>query len=351
MKIKNKTIGKDQKCYLIAEISHNHQGEGAKALELVSQAHACGFDAVKFQKRNNSTLFLPDFYNSEYKSENSFGKTYGEHRDFLEPGKDWIIECNKLAHTLGLHFIMTAFDIESLHFCEKNLKIDAYKIQSADLSNLPLIKAVASTNKPYFISCGASSLNEIKEAFQFCKEQKTPFVLMYAISSYPTATENLNLARIPFLKDLLHTPEMGYSCHYLSNDAALIARTLGANVIEKHFTLDKTLKGPDHRISATPSEITDLIGKLKILDESLGSGFINPDKIDPYQLDAKYKMGKCAVAKHDLNENDLLTENDVTYKSPAKGFTSIEIKRFFNKPVRTKIGKGEVFTDSCFKSF
>jgi sialic acid synthase len=349
MKINEKTIGMGNPCYLIAELSHNHQGEEIKALELITRARDCGFDAVKFQKRNNSTLFMPEFYQAEYTSANSFGKTYGEHRDFLEPKKGWLVECNAHAHRLGLDFIMTVFDQESLVFCEEHLKIDAYKIQSADLTNIPLIQAVAATGKPYFISCGASSLNEIKEAYHCCLEQDTPFVLMYAISSYPTPRENLNLSRIPFLKKALETEVIGYSCHFLTNEASLLARTLGANVIERHFTLDKSQKGPDHKLSATPDEISVLVGELSRIDQSLGLTYHKPEEIESYQLDSRYKMGKCAVAKHNLEVNDVLTESDVIYQSPAKGLTPLQLISYLNKPVKNRVKAGEVLTAACFQ--
>lgn len=343
MKINKRQINIDTPCYIIAEISHNHQGKEANAYKIIRAAAKNGASAVKFQKRDNFSLFVPEFYNKSYRNKNSFGDTYGKHREFLEPKISWLKKSNQLAHELGMDFIITVFDVASLILCEKELNVDAYKIQSSDLTSHFLIKKVAATKKPYFISCGAASLNEIKKTFKLCKSLKTPFCLMYAVSEYPTTEQNVNLKRLNQLKKVLKTDQIGFSCHNTSIKPAIYSRILGAIAIEKHFTLNKKLKGPDHKLSIDSKELISLRQNLDNCDQYLGKPWVKRSFIEKYQLDARFKMGKCAVAAKTLKKGDILKESDIIYQSPMLGKNFIEIKNKIGKKLTSDINKGEVF--------
>jgi sialic acid synthase len=213
MKTRFNIIDKDEPCYIIAEIGNNHQGKGEDAMQLIRAAAESGANAVKFQKRNVDTLYSNEYFGMEYNGKNSFGATYGAHRRLLEPDLSWLSVANKLAQELHLDFVVTVFDIESLLLCEEQLSIDAYKIQSGDMTNHCLIKAVANTGKPYFISSGASSLDEITASFDLCSKLQTPFIMLYAVSSYPTTANKTNLYRFKQMQKLLDTETLGLSCH------------------------------------------------------------------------------------------------------------------------------------------
>ncbi len=342
MEINKKKISSDSQCYIVAEISHNHQGKEADVLKIIKAAAKSGASAVKFQKRDNANLFLADFYHKPYLNKNSFGKTYGEHREFLEPKISWLKKANLLANKLGLDFIMTVFDEASLLLCEKELKVDAYKIQSADLTSHFLIRKVALTKKPYFISCGASSLNEIKQTYKFCKSFKTPFCLMYAVSEYPTKSGSVNLTRISQLKKILKTDVIGFSCHHQSIEPAIFSRILGAAAIEKHFTLNKKQKGPDHGLSLIPLELLHLKERLNEVDVFLGKTWKKKNVIESYQSEARYKMGKCAIAAVNLIKGKILKESDITYKSPMAGYDPLKIKKLIGKVITVNLQKGNV---------
>lgn len=344
MKINKLKVGPDLPCYIIAEISHNHQGKESEAMAIIKAAAKNGANAVKFQKRDNENLFLADFYSKEYQNVNSFGKTYGEHRTFLEPKISWLKKVNALAHKLKLDFIITVFDEASLSICEKELNVDAYKIQSSDLTNHSLIKKVAFTKKPYFISCGASSIAEIKKSYTYCKSLNTDFCLMYAVSEYPTTDEHVNLKRITQLKNILKTKHIGFSCHHKTIQPAIFSRILGAVAIEKHFTLDKSQKGPDHKLSITPTELYSLRQELDKTDLFIGFDWKENTSVESYQLDAKYKMGKCAVASKNLKKGEILKQTDIVYKSPMKGFGYLESQKFIGKPLQKNILKGQVIS-------
>jgi sialic acid synthase SpsE len=342
VKINKNKIGAGSPCYLIAEISHNHQGKEDEAMKIIEAAAANGASAVKFQKRDNANLFLADFYNKPYKSKSSFGKTYGEHREYLEPRIAWLKKANQLAHRVKLDFIMTVFDEASLLLCEKELKIDAYKIQSADLTSHFLIEKVARTKKPYFISCGAASLSEIKATFKFCTKLKTPFCLMYAVSEYPTADEHVNLCRIVQLKKIVKTELIGFSCHHQSIEPAIYSRLLGTVAIEKHFTLNKLQKGPDHKLSLMPKELRALKERLMQADIFSGKTWTADSGIEIYQSDARYKMGKCAVAAKDLQKGSILHSSDIRYQSPMQGANPLQIKKHIGKALAKNVKKGQL---------
>jgi sialic acid synthase len=345
MKINKRNVGGGSRCYIIAEIGHNHQGIESNVFNLIRQAAKNGASAVKFQKRNNSDLFLPQFYNKSHKGKNSFGSTYGIHREYLEPKISWLSKANDLTHKLGLDFIMTVFDEASLKLCEKTLKVDAYKIQSADLTSHFLIKKVAAVNKPYFISCGAASLMEIEKSYLFCKSLKTPFCLMYSVSEYPTPDENVNLTRVTQLMNLLKSDLIGFSCHHTGIEPAVHARILGAVAIEKHFTLDKKQKGPDHRLSITPVELKTLKQRLDFNDTLSGIRWTNRKNIEAYQESSRFKMGKCAVAGKKLKKGHILTEADIEFKSPMLGLNYLEVKKIIGRPLCKNYRRMEVISD------
>src|SRR3990172_9888497 len=152
-------------CYVIAEIGHNHQGSLDNAKKMIAIAAGCGAQAVKFQKRDNKTLYTKAFYNRPYDNENSYGATYGEHREFLEFGRDEYIELMKCAEKNGVEFMSTAFDFNSADFLE-DLGVTSYKIASADVTNTPLLRYIAKLGKPMFVSTGATNLDEITIAYK-----------------------------------------------------------------------------------------------------------------------------------------------------------------------------------------
>ncbi len=342
MKINHHTMGKNSPCYIIAEIGHNHQGDDELAMELISAAAHSGASAVKFQKRDNQNLFTKEFYEKAYTGSNSFGSTYGEHREFLEPKIALLQQANKLAHALGIDFIVTVFDEASLVLCENELKVDAYKIQSADLTHHGLIRTVALTQKPYFISCGAASYREVLATVSFCNSLETPYCMMYAVSEYPTSDNHVNLFRIAQLIRESGLTWVGFSCHHKSIEPALLSRAIGAVAIEKHFTLDKNQRGPDHHLSILPDELFQLREQLASVDSFMGNDWTNQYEVEDYQLDARYKMGKCAVAKKDLEKGHFLQATDIEFRSPMKGKSPMEVTAMIGKPLILSFRKGDV---------
>jgi N-acetylneuraminate synthase/sialic acid synthase len=205
--------------FLIAEIGHNHQGDIKKAFKLFQAAKSSGADAVKLQKRENKLLYTKKFYNQIYNSKNSFGKTYGEHREFLEFDEHQYKELKSYAKELNIFFFATAFDFQSVEFLEK-LDMPAYKIASADLLNFPLQNQIAKTNKLVILSTGGGTLNEVRMAVENISKINNNLIIMQCTSSYPVDIHEMNLNVISTYKKEFPNLTIGLSDHENGIDAA-----------------------------------------------------------------------------------------------------------------------------------
>jgi len=312
-KLGKELISRNAKCFVIAEIGHNHQGELDKAVNMIHIAAACGANAIKFQKRNNKKLYTQKMYNQPYDNENSFGSTYGKHRDALEFGFDDFKELMKVAKKNHVEFMCTAFDFDSADFLEE-LGIKSFKIASGDLTSLPLIEYIAKKNKPMFISTGASTLEEVKETYKLVTSLNKKICFFHCIATYPSEYNQLNLNVIrTYLKEL---PEavIGYSSHENGILGPNIAYMLGATVIETHFTLNHSWKGTDHKFSLEPQGLQKMIRDLRRIDLLLGNG---EKRILEEEKSARQKMGKSLFYVHNLKSSSVLKKNDICIKSPG----------------------------------
>jgi len=309
-------ISKNNPCFLIAEIGNNHQGDINIAKATIDAAINSGVHAVKFQKRNNKTLFTTEMYNKPYDNENSFGKTYGEHREALELNKEQYIELKQYTENKGIVFFATPFDIESVDFLE-SINVPCYKIASALITDTILIEYIASKKKPIFLSTGTATMTDVNRAYNIIKKYKIPLCLLHCIASYPMDNyRETNLNVITTLKSLYPDTIIGFSSHESGIVLPIAAYMLGARVIEKHFTLNRSMKGGDHKFSLEPAGMTKLKRDLDRVYQSLGS----PDKqIQPSELDAKRKLGKALYSNKVLNTGDTINGNDICIKCPASG--------------------------------
>ena len=313
--IDNQAINDDSLPFVIAEIGHNHQGNINNALKLITAAAESGANAAKFQKRNNRQLFVPSLYNEVYNSENSFGKTYGDHREALEFGIDEYKICISEAKKCGITFFATAFDIESAEFLQR-LNMPVFKIASGDIQNIPLLRHVAAFNKPMIISTGGSTFEMIDAAVNIIRKFHNNFAILQCTASYPAKYENLNLRVIASLREKYPNNVIGYSGHDNGIAMAVVAYTLGARVIEKHFTLNRTLKGTDHAFSLEPQGMKKMVRDLNRTSEALGDGV---KVIYDLEKPPVRKMGKMIVAARNLSAGHILAEPDLDYRSPADG--------------------------------
>lgn len=301
--------------YVIAEIGNNHQGELDIAQKMIKVAAAMGANAVKFQKRDNRALFTKAMYNKPYDNPNSYGDTYGEHRDFLEFNLEQYRQLKQCAKENDVEFFVTPFDFPSVDFLEE-VGVPGYKIASGDLTNIPMIEYIAKLGKPMFVSTGASSLKEIRMAYDAMKKYTDDFCLLHCTAGYPTEYQDLNLKGITTLKDEFPGVAIGYSGHDYGILAPSVAYMLGATVIEKHFTLNRAWKGTDHKFSLEPTGLHKMVRDLRRVDESLGDGV---KEVKDFEASARSKMAKSLFAARPLKAGTVLVYDDIAIKSPGEG--------------------------------
>jgi sialic acid synthase len=313
--IADRVISDDSEAYVIAEIGHNHQGNLATAKELFQAAAECGVAAAKLQKRDNRSLYTHEMYSKPYDNENSFGATYGEHRDALEFGKVEYEELQAEAGRRGVAFFSTAFDMKSADFLAE-LGSPAYKIASGDLKNTPLLKHVAKLGKPMIVSTGGGTLDDVQRAYDTVMPINPRLCLLQCTCGYPADFAELDLRVIATYREKFPEVVIGYSGHDNGIAMPVVAYMLGARVIEKHFTLNRAMRGTDHRFSLEPVGMKKMIRDLQRTRMALGDG---RKKVYASEAGPALKMGKKLVAARDLPEGHVLTVADLAIKSPGDG--------------------------------
>jgi N-acetylneuraminate synthase/sialic acid synthase len=338
--IADRVINDDSDAYVIAEIGHNHQGSLKTAQELFHAAAECGVSAVKLQKRDNRSLYTTEAYNRPYDNENSFGATYGEHRDALEFGKPEYDELQAKAGRLGVGFFSTAFDTKSADFLAE-LGSQAYKIASGDLKNTPLLKHVAKLGKPMIVSTGGGTLDDVQRAYETVMPINPRLCLLQCTCGYPAEFAELDLRVIATYRERFPDVVIGYSGHDNGIAMPVVAYMLGARVIEKHFTLNRAMRGTDHRFSLEPVGMKKMIRDLQRTRLALGDG-----RKKVYASEAKpvLKMGKKLVAVRDLPEGHVLSAADVGIKSPGDGLAPYHLDQVLGQALARSLRAEENIT-------
>jgi N-acetylneuraminate synthase/sialic acid synthase len=242
LSIDGKRIRDDGDCWMIAEIGHNHQGKLETAKEMFRVAKECGADAVKLQKRDNRQLYTKAGYEKPYENINSYGATYGEHREALEFGWHEYSELKDYAKEIGITFFSTAFDFSSADFIAK-LDLPAFKIASGDLKNIPLLTHIAKFQKPMIVSTGGGTMEDVNRAYDAIMPINQQLALLQCTAGYPAEFEELNLRVITSFRERFPDSVVGLSSHDNGIAMAVAAYMLGARIVEKHFTLNHTWKG------------------------------------------------------------------------------------------------------------
>jgi N-acetylneuraminate synthase/sialic acid synthase len=321
LRIGTHDVGDHTPCYVIAEIGHNHQGSLDKARELFREAKLAGAHAVKLQKRNNRGLYTRAAYDRPYDNENSFGATYGEHREFLEFGANEYRELQTYAHQLQIDFFATAFDVESADFLE-GLDIPAYKLASGDIKSTPLLKHVARFGKPMILSTGGALLEDVQRAYDAIMPINPQLAILQCTAGYPAAFEELDLHVINQYRERFPGAVIGFSGHDNGIAMAVAAYVLGARIIEKHFTLNRAMKGTDHAFSLEPVGLRKMVRDLERTYKALGNGV---KKIYDSERAPITKMGKSLVVARDLPLGHILRPEDIVMKSPGGGIPPYEL--------------------------
>lgn len=323
LRIGAREITDQTECYVIAEIGHNHQGSVAKAKELFREAKLAGAHAVKLQKRDNRGLYTKAAYDRPYDNENSFGATYGEHREFLEFGLAEYSELQAYAKELGVDFFATAFDAASADFLEA-LDIPVYKLASGDLKSTPLLKHVARFGKPMIISTGGALIEDVQRAYDTIMPLNPQLAILQCTAGYPAAFEELDLRVISTFRDRFPNAVIGFSSHDNGIVMPVAAYILGARIVEKHFTLNRASKGTDHAFSLEPVGLRKMVRDLERTHKAIGNGV---KKLYDSEKAPILKMGKSLVVARHLPAGHVLSREDIVMKSPGGGIPPYELDK------------------------
>jgi len=340
LRIGTQRIDDHSPCYVIAEIGHNHQGNLEICKEMFRAAKGAGVDAVKLQKRDNATLFTREAFEKPYDNPNSYGRTYGAHREFLEFGWREYVELKAYAKELGLHFFSTAFDIPSADFLER-LDVPAFKIASADLKSISLLEHVARIGKPMIVSTGGATMDDVRRAYDAIMPINPQLCIMQCTAGYPPAWEELNLRVIATYRQAFPDIVIGFSSHDSGIAMAVAGYMLGARVVEKHFTLNRASKGTDHAFSLEPVGMTKMVRDLKRLMLALGDG---AKTVLPSEQAPITKMAKSLVAARDLPAGHVLAPEDVCMKSPGGGMPPYEIDHLLGGVLVREVRQDHAFS-------
>lgn len=337
------------KTYIIGEIGQNHNGsvDIAKLLvELVARpVHEEVFNldlepmnAVKMTKRDLNEELSVSQMNRPYINPNSFGKTYGEHRAALELSDEEHYEVYKHAKSFGLDFVETL----CAKGCLSLLKLftpDYLKVASRDLTNLPLLSAMAETKIPIILSTGMAGKKELDEALEVITRYHSNISILHCVSQYPTEPDNLNLRTILYLKKHYPQYRIGFSDHTIGISAPIVAIGMGAEIIEKHITIDRRMKGTDQAGSLGPDGVNRLVRDIRVAEKWLGKEELY---IDKSVEKAKIKLERSIATKRLLKVNDVIQESDLHMLSPGDGYKWTRLSEVVGKRVVREIPANEI---------
>ena len=333
--------------YVIAEIGQNHNGDINICKKLIDQLVVYSYDeitgerlntinAIKLTKRDMNEELTNEAMKIEYKGRNSFGKTYGEHREFLELSYEEHCEISDYVRGKGVDFIDTLCSPSTVKLTEMT-KIDKIKIASRDLTNIPLLNEIGKTNLDVILSTGMAGKKEIDNALKIIDDGVRHVSILHCLSQYPAEYSRLNLSSIKKLQQMYgkeHT--IGYSDHSIGSHIPLAAVAMGAKIIEKHVTLDRNMKGTDHKGSAEPQEMKELVHNIRTFEKSIGEENIFRDES---VTSASDKLERSLALKNNLKKNQIISKDDIYMISPGNGFKWNDIGKFVGKKINKDLEK------------
>lgn len=329
------------KTFIIAEAGVNHNGDIKLAKRLINIASMAGADAVKFQTFKSESLVKRDAKKADYQIENT--KNSESQYEMLKKleldvktHKELIEYCNKKK----IMFLSTPFDLESIKLLSE-LGLEIFKIPSGEITNFPLIREIAKLNKKVILSTGMSKLSEIEEALEVLTTYgtaKSNITVLHCNTDYPTKFEDVNLKAMLTIKEAFKV-DVGYSDHTLGIEVPISAVALGANIIEKHFTLDRDMEGPDHKASLTPIELKEMVKSIRNIELALGDGIKKPTTSESKNIEVARKS---IVAKTFIKKDEVFSEENLTTKRPANGINPMRWNEVIGKCAKRDFNEDEL---------
>jgi N,N'-diacetyllegionaminate synthase len=345
MYLHNRPIGENAPCFIIAEAGVNHNGSLDLAKQLIDVAHDAGADAVKFQTFKAEKLVTESTPKAEYQQKN----TGNDESQFamlqrLELDEQAHLEIDNYCKAKGILFLSTAFDEDSADLLD-SLNMPAFKVGSGELTNLPFLEYLARKEKPLIISTGMAYLTEVEEAIQAIeKVVDTPVALLHCVSNYPADDADTNLRAMQTMKQAFDTI-VGYSDHTLGIDIPLAAVAMNASIIEKHFTLDRTLPGPDHKASLEPNELKAMVTGIRRIESAMGNGRKIPSKAE---LGTANVVRRSIIARVNISANTRLEQEHLVIKRPGNGLPSNMLPYIVGRVLRHDVNAGDLIQMELF---
>lgn len=340
MKIKNKTINQKSKTFIIAELSGNHNHSFDIAVKSIEAMKKAGVDAVKLQTYTADTLTIRS--NNKYFKINEGlwkGKTLHDLYNEAYTPWDWQPKLKNIAEKLGLIFFSSPFDKTAVDFLEK-MNVPVYKVASFELNDTQLVKYIASKKKPMILSTGIATLNEINDAVDICKPNGSEnYALLKCTSAYPAPYEDVNLLTIPNMQKVFNVI-IGLSDHTLGISVPVAAVTLGAKIIEKHFILDKAIKGPDSEFSLEPKEFKQMVDSIRQVEKAIGK--VSYDLSDKVKKSRIFKRSIFIVKN--IKKGEVFTKTNVRSIRPGFGIAPKYINIVIGKKANKNLSKGTPLT-------
>lgn len=336
-------VGGANPCFVLAEAGINHNGEMENAKLLIDLAKLCGADAVKFQKRTVERILTKEGLEKPYDNENSFGKTYGEHKRFLEFNKQQFQELKNYADQQKILFTASGWDEESVDLLDE-IGVPFFKVASADLTNFPLLEHTAKKGKPMIISTGMADMATVENSVKFLSQFTKDIVILHCTSVYPCKPHQLNLRVIEtyldkFGKDYV----VGYSGHENGIALSMAAAVMGAKVIERHFTLDRTMKGGDHAASLEMGGLQRLCRDIHTFEGALGDGV---KIMFPEEKPIFSKLAKSVVSAVAIPKGTVITREMLTTKGPGTGISPMYLEGCVGKKATKDLEADVVIYDA-----
>ena len=336
VKFSNTYIGDEEEVFIIAEIGVNHNGDINLAKKMIKEAAKTGVNAVKFQTFIAEDMLTENARKAKYQEKNTTEPSQLEMIKTLELSEDDFIELSKYADSNNVLFLSSPFDKKSVDILDK-LNVPGFKIGSGELNNFELLEYIESKGKPIIISTGMATLEEIQETFDFITN-KDKLIILHCITGYPSKIEDANLKFITTLKDKFNVP-IGFSDHSSAIELAIASIGLGACVIEKHFTIDKTLDGPDHEASLEPKEFKAMVDAIRNVEIAMGDG---KRRLCESELEIKKVARKSIIAKVDIPKGSILDSSMLIIKRPGTGIEPKYLKSLFGKKAKVDMKKDDL---------
>lgn len=340
VRIGNRLLGDDEPCYVIAEIGNNHNGDFDRAIALVDAAVAAGADCAKFQMRT-----LDEVYRASSLSGKDDDLAVEYTLDLLRRFELPTAQQKAIAEycaAKGIQYLCTPWDAKSVAILE-GFGVQAYKVASADLTNLPLLARLAATGKTLIVSTGMSTTDEIKVAAKFLDDRNANYVLLHCQSTYPAALHNIHLRFMETLREI--HPVVGYSGHERGIAVSIAAVALGAVVIERHITLDREMEGPDHAASLEPEEFKALVSGIREVEAARGEKLAER-ALSQGELINRENLAKSLVAARDLSAGTVISEGDIAVKSPGQGLSPLKMPALLGRKLTRTMAADDYFFQS-----